>query len=219
MTRPEDGHKYYTYILLYVDDVLCIHHDANKELLNLDRFFKFKKGSIGDPEIYLGANVCKITLANDAGRWGLSPSKYVQEAVKNAEEYYKKNYNNSFHKNVSTPFSKDYRPEMDVTPELDKDEASYYHSAIGVLRWIVELGRVDIITEVSLLSSHLALPRQGHLETIFRIFAYLKNKHNSVMIFDPSYPDIERVLSGCEGGDSSQCTRGTWKENRFKIIR
>ena len=91
-----------------------------------------------------------MTLANDAECWGLSPSKYVQEAVKNAEEYWKKNYNNSFHKNVSTPFPADYRPELDVTPELDKDEASYYHSAIGILRWFVELGRVDIVTVVSL---------------------------------------------------------------------
>ena len=45
-----------------------------------------------------------------------------------------------------------------MTEELEEDEASYYHSLIGVLRWIVELGRVDINTEVSMLSSHLALP-------------------------------------------------------------
>jgi hypothetical protein len=28
MVRPEDNFRYYAYILLYVDDVLCIHHDA-----------------------------------------------------------------------------------------------------------------------------------------------------------------------------------------------
>jgi acyl-CoA thioesterase len=27
-TRLEDGHKYYAYALLYVDDVLMAHHDA-----------------------------------------------------------------------------------------------------------------------------------------------------------------------------------------------
>ena len=48
-----------------------------------------------------------------------------------------------------------------------------------------------MITEVSLLSSHLALPREGHLEVLYRVFAYLKNKHNAVMLFDPSYPPID----------------------------
>jgi hypothetical protein len=68
---------------------------------------------------------------------------------------------------------------------------SYYQSQIGILRWMVELGRIDIITEVSELASHLASPREGHLEAVFRIFSYLKYKKNSVMIFDPSYPEID----------------------------
>jgi hypothetical protein len=32
---------------------------------------------------------------------------------------------------------------------------------------MVELGRIDMITEVSLLASHMALPREGHLDAIF----------------------------------------------------
>jgi hypothetical protein len=50
---------------------------------------------------------------------------------------------------------------------------------------------VHIITEVSMLLSHLALPREGHLEAVFHTFAYLENKHNSRMVFDPTYPDID----------------------------
>ena len=40
-----------------------------------------------------------------------------------------------------------------------------------------------------MMSSHLALPREGHLEAVFHIFAYLKKNHNSEMVFDPSEPD------------------------------
>ena len=192
MVRPEDGFQYYAYVLLYVDDVLCVHHDAEGELLKIDRFFKMKPGSINDPDLYLGAKVCKMTMINGVQCWGFSPSKYVREAVSNADTYHKKRYGQGLPKKVKTPYERDYRPELDTTPELNASDASYYHSAIGILRWIVELGRVDIITEVSLLSSHLALPREGHLETVFRVFAYLGNKHNSVMLFDPSYPDINR---------------------------
>ena len=65
--------------------------------------------------------------------------------------------------------------------------AKYYQSQIGILRWAVELGRVDIITEVSTLASHLALPREGHLDALFQIYAYLKKRHNSRIILDPTY--------------------------------
>ena len=55
----------------------------------------------------------------------------------------------------------------------------------------MELGRVEICLEVSLMSSHLALNREGHLDKIFHIFAYLKWKHRARMVFDPTYPSID----------------------------
>ena len=58
--------------------------------------------------------------------------------------------------------------------------------------WIVDLGQVDINTEVSVLSSHLALPRIGHIDAVFHIFAYLKKKHNSDMVYDPTEVDFDR---------------------------
>ena len=70
-----------------------------------------------------------------------------------------------------TPMTDGYRPEIDVTPELGPEDAAYYHSLIGVLRWIVELGRVDINIEASMLSSHLVMPREGHLEELYHVFA------------------------------------------------
>ncbi len=191
MVRPDDGHKYYAYMLLYIDDALSIHHDAEGELLKLDRFFKMKPDSIGDPTMYLGAKIKKVTLENGVTAWGKSPSKYIQESVRNVEDYLKKRGHPGLPKRAATPLRAGYIPELDVSPELRPEEASYYQSLIGILRWIVELGRVDIITEVSTLSSHLALPREGHLEAAYHVFAYLKLKHNSRMIFDPTYPEID----------------------------
>ena len=58
MTRPEDGFKYYAYLLLYVDDCLSIHHDAEEALTEIhDRYFPMKPGSIGDPDVYLGTKL------------------------------------------------------------------------------------------------------------------------------------------------------------------
>ena len=74
-------------------------------------------------------------------------------------------------KKAAAPLSTNYRPELEVINELNPEIASYYQSLIGILRWMVELGRVDICCEVSMMSSCLALPREGHLKQLFHIFA------------------------------------------------
>ena len=49
---------------------------------------------------------------------------------------------------MDQPLKRDYRPKLDQTAKLEPTDAAYYQSPIGVLRWIFELGRVDITTEV-----------------------------------------------------------------------
>ena len=55
---------------------------------------------------------------------------------------------------------------------------------------MVKLRQIDINTKISMLASHLVLPREGHLEALFRVFSYLQAKHNSRLTFDPNYPEI-----------------------------
>ena len=192
MVRPDDGFKYYAYVLLYVDDCIAIHHDGEGALREIDKYFAMKKDSIGDPDVYLGAKLRKTQLDNGVYAWGLSPSKYVQESVRNAELYLAENFGGrKLPKRVNGPWPTDYLAELDNTPELSPVLAAYYQSQVGVLHWIVELGRIDIITEVSILATYMALPREGHLDAVFHVFAYLKGKHNSRMVFDPTYPEID----------------------------
>ena len=191
-TNPSNNHKYYSYVLLYVDDVLCIHHDGESTIKIIDKYFKMKDGSIGDPDLYLGAKLRKTRLPNGVEAWATSPSKYVIEAVKNVELYLEKEYNGrKLKRKANAPFIPGYRPELDLSPELDSTGHQYYQSLIGVLQWMVEIGRIDMITEVNMMASHVAMPREGHLDNIFHMFAYLKIKHNSRMVFDPSYPTID----------------------------
>jgi len=81
----------------------------------------------------------------------------------------------------------DYRPELDVSPTLGLAEVNYYQSQTGVPWWAVKLGRMDIATEVSMLTSHNALPHEGHLTAVFHIFSYLKTKGNARLVLDPTY--------------------------------
>ena len=71
------------------------------------------------------------------------------------------------------PYPASYRPEMDVTPTLDEEMTNRFQQLIGILRWSIELGRIDILTEVSCLSQHLAEPREGYLIAVYKVFKYL----------------------------------------------
>ena len=70
------------------------------------------------------------------------------------------------------PYPSSYRPEVDVTQVLDEEKTNRFHQLIRILRWAIELGRVDILTEVGCLSQHLAEPREGHN----KIFKYLSQR-------------------------------------------
>jgi hypothetical protein len=52
-------------------------------------------------------------------------------------------------------------------------------------------GRIDIITEVSMFSTFLCMPREGHLDAVYHLFAYLSLYHNTRVVFDPTYPDVD----------------------------
>jgi len=186
----KDGTEYMEYVLLYVDDVLVISENAEKVIRDeIGHKWQFKESSIEKPSLYLGGKCREVVLNNGVKCWAFSSSQYVQEAVKNVEAWLAKK-NNALPRKAEAPFKPGYRPEIDVSRELRHEDASYYQSLIGILRWIVELGRVDICLEVSMMSSHLALPREGHLECLYHMFAYLKKYHNAEMVFDPTEPTI-----------------------------
>ena len=88
---------------------------------------------------------------------------------------------------------------MNANPELDSDVASYYLSIISILRWMIELGRISIITEESLFSSHVALPREGHLDAAVHVMVHVGQRYNSKLVYDPWYPEIDHsVFKKCD---------------------
>jgi hypothetical protein len=208
--KKADGSAYWEYLLLYTDDALCVSETPENTLRNdLGKFFELKEGSIGPPKIYLGGGVRKVQLDDNVKAWAFSSSQYVQAAVKNVEAYLEKQERWKMPSVAETPMVTAYRPELDVSLELGDVDAAYYMSLIGVLRWMVELGRVDICLEVSMMSSHLALPREGHLKQLFNIFAHLKKYHNTELVYDPSIPEI----------DKSKFEQKDWTSSEFGHIQ
>jgi hypothetical protein len=186
-----DGTEYYEMVLVYVDDILHLSHDVKPTMKALEKLYELKPGSCGPPTMYLGANISKYQLEDGRSSWCMSARDYVKNAVKNVEEELLKEDHTGLKSKADRPTPAGYRPETDVSPELDDDKANRYQQLIGVLRWACELGRVDFLFEISLLASHTAMPRRGHLEAVYHIFAYLKQHLNSTIVFDDRRPLID----------------------------
>ncbi len=130
--------KYYLYILIYVDDILCIHNDPNAVLAQIDTYFPLKPDSVDKLDVYLGVKLKLMQLENGVWMWGLSSSKYVQEAICNCKKYKEENLPKFYKLTHFAPnlFHTDHWPELDTYPELAPEYALYYQSLMGIYRWI-----------------------------------------------------------------------------------
>jgi len=95
--------------------------------------------------------------------------KYLKAVILNTEA--KLGPNKRLPMRCDTPSSSEYYPAEDTNLELDSNELQYFQDMIGVLRWDIEIERVDILLEVDLLSIQLVFPREGRIEHANHIVA------------------------------------------------
>ena len=183
------GESHYKYILCYVDDKLCIGHDASRPMEEIKRTLKFKNNKVVEPDFYLGATIKKKEL-NSQRVWTMSSQEYIKKAIKTIKDQLKKQ-GKKLPPQAITPMSAGYYPEMDLSPKLDQEGTILFQELIGLLHCAVEIGRVGILTELSMLSSYQVSPREGHLEQIYHIFAFLKKNPKPTLYFDPQEPMID----------------------------
>lgn len=130
-----DGEQYYEYVLMYVDDILAISCDAEAILKDVQTTFKLKNDRIETPEYYLGAKLQEKSI-NNIMCWTITSQDYVKAAVKNVEEATKNSSRSIPTKNVETPMSITYVPELDVTEELDEKDTTFFQEKKNVKRII-----------------------------------------------------------------------------------
>ena len=125
-----------------------------------------KKDNIGPPELYLGMQVKRVTDRQGKSAYATSCTNYVDEVVKVVESRMQ-DFDFTFYKsakNPSQPFSYlKYNPELDISDFCKPDHHQCYQQMVGIMRWMIEIGRLDITTEVSLMLCYLSQPRMGHL--------------------------------------------------------
>ena len=193
-----NGDPYYKYMLCYVDELIHICFKPKEDMGALNIIYLLKEVFV-PPDAYLGENVEKLQLKDVRVVWYTNCVDYLKTAIDNSDNAFGldkkliKNYGDGHR-----PYSSRFRPELDVTEELGEEPTSRYHQLIGVLRWSIELGRIDILSEVSCLSQKLFSPIEGNLDAVYPVFRYLQNnlgKNPGGMAYDPMYePKYDNVF-------------------------
>ena len=110
-----NGMEYYSYMLVYVDDVLHISHDPSIDMGRLNDIYRLKDGT-GEPDRYLGANVEKVQLEDGRMAWSMTCTDYLKGAIQNVDTILKEDKTalksfGSGHR----PYPSNYRPELDTS--------------------------------------------------------------------------------------------------------
>ena len=144
--------------------------------------------------MYHSTKLKLMKLYNCNWAWSMNLSKYVPEAVRICKEYVAKHLSEGYRlpERLKNVLSMGYYQELDEFLQLGLDEAFYHQSLMRVIRWMVEIGHIDISTKMSLLSLVLAIPRQGHLESALHVMGHLKLKHNSQLAFNSTCLNINQ---------------------------
>ena len=78
---------------------------------------------------------------------------------------------------------------MDTSDILEGQQVNHYLTMVGQLQWLITLGRFDIQAQVISMSRFRAQPRQGHLERLKRIYAYVIRTKDYATRFRITEPD------------------------------
>jgi hypothetical protein len=173
--KSEDG-THYEYVCTHVDDFMIVSKRPEAIMENLKTFYVIK--SEGPPEYYLGNDYkfCKDR------RLAVGCKKYLTEALLRVEKMF------GTLKKDSIPMAAGDHPELDTSPLLNDDEHRKYQMLLGMLNWIVQIGRFDVAYATASLSRVTACPRKGHLTRVLRVFSYLKKRNNQRYVIDSRDP-------------------------------
>jgi hypothetical protein len=172
----------YEYIGVYVDDLAIVAHDPKEITDTLANKYHFKLKGTGPITYHLGMDVYR----DSTGTLCISPKKYIDKMISSYEQFFGCKPSQKY----SSPLEKGDHPEFDTSDLLDDIEVQRYQSLIGAMQWAISIGRFDIITAVMTLSSFRAMPRQGHMDRVKRIYGYLSKMKDAVIRLRVEEPDL-----------------------------
>jgi hypothetical protein len=177
--RLSGDESYYEYVCTHSDDFMIVSKKPEAVMEALEKVYVIK--SKGPPDYYLGNDYKK----DSRGRWAIGCKRYLKEALSRVETMF------GILPKKSVPLPSGDHPEMDTSAVLNDDEHRKYQMLIGMLNWIVCIGRFDIAHATSSLARFTSCPRKGHLDRGLQVFGYLKKRNNRRIVVDSRDPIFE----------------------------
>jgi hypothetical protein len=184
-TRPDEGVKYCAYILIYVDAILCVHHDPGSAQFHTPAQ---NPNLVLEVVCHFGAQYRALVNPSPVGRLKgirclllqLPVPILLQELLHILNRCldvlaraHDPSHHTIWHHSLLEPSS--------------QVEGWFHNGAWSHLEILINLR----ITGVSMLSTFFRMPHEGHLDAVYHVFAYLLLHHNARVVFAPSYPDID----------------------------
>ena len=150
--------------------------------------------------------------------WAITSEEHVEAAVDTVKASIAKS-NWLITKGARKPMNVTFVPESDDGPELEPKDITPHQEMIGMLRWATELGRVDILHEISISSQCQASPRENHMKQLLRIFSCLKRKCKLTLFMDPDLPGVDESWFSHDTSEFLECHRDAKEELPRKFPR
>ena len=161
----------YDYIGTHTDDLMVVAKDPKTIFEGLKKFYTFK--TTERPVHHLGVDYYSKPDAAGHYRYQLGSKTYVTEAINKMKDLsVELGRKPSYPKEI--PMDPKWKPELDKSRLCNPAEHRLYMKLVGIMLWIVMLGRIDIAFAISSLSRYSALPRIKHLEALEQVVGYLQ---------------------------------------------
>ena len=188
--RLRDDSTGYDYICTHVDDFKIVAKNPTSWVDCIAAIFLVKEH--GPRSYYLGND---YTYHDGQDIWTYGVQTYATEAVAKVERLY------GTLPKESTPLPVgDCHPELDTSSLLDLDDHRIFQMLLGMLQWMVTIGKPELCQLVSCLNRFGACPREAHLDLAVRSFGYIKTTlHKQIAIdsrpmdFNRAQPDFEKL--------------------------
>ena len=148
-----------------VDDVPAISLDPRSVSEGLKGgTVKFENDKIKTPEMCLGAKLQKKSM-NGIPCWAITSEECIEAAVDTVKASIAKS-EWLITKGAGTPMNITFVPKLDNSPEPAPNDITLHQEMIGMLWWATELGRVDILHEILILSQCQAALRENQVKQL-----------------------------------------------------
>ena len=140
---------------------------------------------VGKPEYFLGADMKMVEQPEKVFTMG--STTYIKKIL----EPFEKLMGYPPPRKITAPLDPKDHPELDTSELLNEGSKKIYWSLIGMLQWVVTIGRMDIHCAVMTMGRFRMEPRVGHLKRLERIFGFLRNFKSCSIKFRTDIPNYD----------------------------